>query len=120
MPIERYVTEATKQLEIDRVNKRTANAEAAAVQRVGTVLEGELRCKACQKGTSGGYKLEGDDRCVVVEGYLKGSCASCHVNGQTPTCSFYKGKKDNEVEDSESEFQSSISILYLLFSIFYF
>jgi hypothetical protein len=64
--------------------QRSSNREAYLAQCVGAVQTAP--CKPCLKG-QGPWK-----GCVVVTGFLKGSCANCHYNGEGRRCSFRPGK----------------------------
>lgn len=62
--------------------QNNTNVEAHLIQERGNVFTS--RCNSCgNKGRPAGPWKE----CVALEGFLKGSCANCHVNGLGKRCS---------------------------------
>jgi uncharacterized protein DUF3716 len=58
------------------------NCEAALAYSRGQVMEGANGCQSCKRGRGPFAK------CVVVKGYMKGSCSNCHYNAEGTRCSF--------------------------------
>jgi hypothetical protein len=64
--------------------QRNSNRESYLAQCIGAVQTAP--CKSCNKG-QGPWK-----DCVVVPGFLNGSCANCHFGGEGTRCSLRPGK----------------------------
>ena len=61
------------------------NSEAALAYTRGQVRESISACQSCLRGNGPFAK------CVVIQGYMKGSCSNCHYNSERSRCSFYNG-----------------------------
>jgi len=68
------------------INLFTAqNCEAALAYSRGQVMDGTTACRSCKRDN--GPFVE----CVVLEGYMNGSCSNCHYNAEGTRCSFRTG-----------------------------
>jgi len=71
----------------DSINLFAApNCEAALAFSRGQVMEGVAACKSCKRESSPFTE------CIVLDGYLNGSCSTCHYNSEGTRCSFRSGK----------------------------
>ncbi|KAI2464459.1 hypothetical protein F4781DRAFT_412881 [Annulohypoxylon bovei var. microspora] len=70
-----------RKLKLTRFQSPSSNPEAAYAAIVGTILPPEHACKSC-KAKQGPFR-----NCIVVPGYLNGSCAGCHYGNSGSRCS---------------------------------
>jgi hypothetical protein len=62
------------------------NCEAALAYSRGQLIEDYSACRSCRRG-NGPFR-----KCIMMKGYMSGSCSNCHCNGGGKRCSFRNGK----------------------------
>ena len=62
------------------------NCEAALAYSRGQVIEDDNACRSCGRG-NGPFR-----KCIIIKGYMSGSCSNCHYNGGGKSCSFRSSK----------------------------
>jgi hypothetical protein len=77
----------------------TPNCEAVLAYTRGQIMDGVHACHSCKRGRGPFTK------CVIMNGYLSGSCSNCHYNNEGTRCSF-RPTPQNRVKRPKSRLDS--------------
>jgi hypothetical protein len=70
------------------------NCEAALAYSRGQVRNGVLACLDCKRGKGPFAK------CVILKGYLKGSCSNCHYSAEGARCSLRTSEQEQTAKSN--------------------
>lgn len=85
------------------------NCEAALAYSRGQVRNGVLACLDCKRGRGPFVK------CVILEGYLKGSCSNCHYSAEGARCSLRTREQEQAAKsktDTKNPSDSSLKSIW--------
>jgi hypothetical protein len=81
------------------------NCEAALAYSRGQVLDGAQACRDCKRGRGPFTK------CIVLSGFLKGSCSNCHYNAEGARCNLRRAEEPLHTTPAGSQREPSIEIV---------
>jgi hypothetical protein len=82
------------------------NCEAALAYSRGQVMDGVQACRDCKRGRGPFTK------CVILKGYLKGSCSNCHYSAEGARCSLRTHEQEQTLKNTtDTKSPNNISLV---------